>query len=370
MRLPDISPRHRRLVRAIAIAGTSGLALVRRRDFAPEQDRAVRLANAIANAGLTWVVGTQAYAGPLDGEFDLGEALGAADGKAGQPVRYSAENPSEQAERSQALRNLATALASGAVSWATWRPTQNIADAIDRRLPVGVGRGLGAAASGSFVAACAALLDKFEETESIEDFDYAPVEIELPEHLRGAVDGLLTQPHPVSTEAASAVRSQFDAARFFVWVSYSRRQYPGDGPLTLNAQQLADLLSEEEVSTIDVYPEDSSPRVVPGHQTYPVVGIQDTEASARRELTLDIVDGRLSSLNLFASDDGSQPRTTSDLPSAAKPGALYPLGLDAGADNAGYLSSFEIEDEEIDEDILTLAQWPSLEQLSFSADGQ
>lgn len=366
MRFPNIPVRHRSLVRAIAVAGTSGLAMVRRRDFAPEHDRVARLGNAVANAGLTWLVGTKAFAGPIDGDFDLGAVFGTADEDAGQPARYSTVDPTEQAEKALAFRNLTTAFASGAFSWALWHPTQSFADTIDAKFPAGFGRGLGAAASGTFVAACAALLDKFEEHDQIEDLEYAPVEIELPEHIRGAVNQLLAQPHPVSAEAAETARAQFKSARFFVWVAYSRAQHPGDEPITLDARQLAELLRDEDVSNIDVYPEESSALFVPAQQTYPVVGIQDAGASARLELTLDIVDGRLSSLNLFAADSDSPPRTSAELPTAAKSGTLHPLGL--GGDGDGYLSSFEVEDEEFDDGPLTLAQWPEPNQLTFVAD--
>ncbi|WP_193078438.1 hypothetical protein [Brevibacterium aurantiacum] len=366
MHLPDISPRHRSLVRAIAVAGTSALALVRSRDFAPEHDRAARLGNAVTNAGLTWIVGTKAFAGPLDGEFDLGAVWGPGEEDEGQAVRYSTVDPRKQAEKAQSFRNLTTAFASGAFSWALWHPTQNFADTIDAKFPTGFGRGLGAAASGTFVAACAALLDKFEEHDQIEDLEYAPVEIELPEHIRGAVNQLLAQPHPVSAEAADTARAQFKSARFFVWVTYSRTQHPGDEPITLDARQLAELLRDEDVSNIDVYPEASSALIVPAQQTYPVVGTQDADASARLELTLDIVDGRLSSLNLFGTDADSPPRTSAELSTAAKSGTLHPLGL--GGDGVGYSSSFEVEDEEFDDGPLTLAQWPEPNQLTFVAD--
>lgn len=368
MRLPDISPRHRRLTRAIVCAGTSGLALVRRRDFAPEHDRAARLGNAIANAGLTWLVGTRAFAGPLDDEFDFGAAFGAVAERAGEPAQYSTADPTEQTEKARAFRNLTAAFASGAFSWALWHPTQNIVDAIDAKLPTGFGRGLGAAASGAFVAASAALFDRFEEYDQIDDLEYAPIEIELPDHIRAALDRLLTQPHPVSAGATEAVRAQFETARFFVSVGYSPSQHPGDEPVTLNAQQLAELLQNEEISTIDIYPEATSPLIVPAHQTYPVVGIQDTEASARLELTLDIIDGRLSSLNLFAADADLPPQSSADLPPAGKPGTLYPGGLERDSGAGGYSSSFEIVDEEFDEEIITLDQWPGPDQLTFRAD--
>lgn len=363
MRLPDISPRHRSLVRAIAVAGTSGLALVRSRDFAPEHDRAARLGNAVANAGLTWIVGTRAFAGPLEGEFDFGELWGTVDEDAGQPARYSTVDPTEQAERARAFRNLTTAFASGAFSWALWHPTQNFVDTIDAKFPSGFGRGLGAAASGAFAAACAALLDKFEEHDQIEDQEYAPVEIELPEHIRKAVDQLLAQPHPVSAGAAEAVRAQFDSARFFVSVTYSRTQHPGDGPINLSAQELSALLDDEDITTIDVYPEASAPLIVPKNQTYPVAGIQDTDVPAPLELRLEIVDGLLSRIDLCAVDEDSPAHNSDDLPRSGRTGTLYPLGLDGDVD--GDSSSLEIEDEEFDEPPLTLARWPGPKQLRF-----
>lgn len=363
MRLPDISSRHRSLVRAIAVAGTSGLALVRSRDFAPEHDRAARLGNAIANAGLTWIAGTRAFAGPLDGDLDFGAVWGAGEVDAGQPARYSTVDPREQAESARTFRNLTTAFASGAFSWALWHPTQNFADTIDAKFPSGFGRGLGAATSGAFVAACAALLDKFEERDQIEDQEYAPVEIELPEHIRKAVEQLLAQPHPVSAEAAEAVRAQLNSARFFVSVTYSRTQHPGDDPITLDSQQLSALLDDEDITTIDVYPEASAPLIVPKNQTYPVVGVQDTDAPIPLELSLDIVDGFLNRIDLSIVDDDSPAHNSDDLPRSATPRTLYPLGLDGDED--GDSSSFEVEDEDFDGSPLTLDQWPGPEQLRF-----
>ncbi|SMX77209.1 hypothetical protein [Brevibacterium sp. FME17] len=369
MRFPDIPLRHRRLVRAIAVAGTSGLALVRRRDFAPEHDRAARLGNAIANAGLTWIAGTRAFAGPDESELDLGAAFGAVGSEAGQPARYSTVDPMEQEERTRTFRNLTTAFASGALSWALWHPTQDFVDRIDAKFPAGFGRGLGAGASGAFVAGGAALLDKFAELDQAEYWENAPVEIELPEHIRGAVDQLLAQPHPVSAESAEAVRAQFDSARFFVWVTYSRTQHPGDDPITLDPQQLSALLDVEDITTIDVYPEASARLVVPKNQTYPVTGVQDVagihdaEGAAPQELRLEIADGLLSRIDLNAVDEDSPARSSDDLPGSERPGMLYPLGLDGDVD--GYLSRYEMEDEEFDAMPLTLDRWPGPKQLRF-----
>ena len=111
-------------------------------------------------------------------------------------------------------------------------------------------------------------------------------------------------------------------------------------------------------------PEASSALIVPAQQTYPIIGAQDADASGATGAGCDIVDGRLSSLNLFGTDADSPP--SAELSTAAKSGTLHPLGL--GGDGVGYSSSFEVEDEELDDGPLTLAQWPEPNQLTFVAD--
>src|SRR5699024_12441834 len=47
-----------RLVRTIATAGTGALALVRRRDVVADNEHLLRLGTALADAGLTWLTGS------------------------------------------------------------------------------------------------------------------------------------------------------------------------------------------------------------------------------------------------------------------------------------------------------------------------
>ncbi|UVI37055.1 hypothetical protein [Brevibacterium spongiae] len=377
MRFPDIPPRHRRLVRTVTAVGTAALALVRRRDVAAEHETALRFATSLANAGLTWFAGTRAFADSDFGELDLGG--GRRD--AGAPARYQTWEPTSEDElspfeaedaRAKAFRNACVAAASGLVSWAAWTPAENIAEAIDAKLPAGLGRWLGAGASGGFVAVAPILIDRLQDLDAtgLQDLDYAPVEIELPSHIRESVNLLLSQPHPVTQDTAEAVAEQLETARFFVWVDYPRAEYPGNERIVLDADQLAEVLRDEDIERIDVYPAASSPRVVPGTQTYPVVGIrdsadQDPGVSAATELSLSIVNGYVDAIWFSAPD--SEVSVSDDLPDASVPGTLHPEGLVQESEDAGYSSSFEVFDE--DDYTTVLATWPGPDQLSFRAEG-
>lgn len=231
------------------------------------------------------------------------------DANAGQPA--DSYDPDawwhEQADVwSPAFLNAATAVATGAASWALWPMTQRIVEAVDAKLPPGAGRGLGAAASGGLVALTAAVIDAIEAwADDDEETDWGPVEIELPIHIRESVELLLSQSHPVSQVGAEVVREQFDSAQFFVWVTYPNSLRSGDEPVALDPQQLTELFDGEDVTWIDVRPAGSTPTAVPATQTYPVSGTTDggspsdggptsgggSTGSVR--LRLDIVDGRL-----------------------------------------------------------------------------
>ena len=377
MRFPDIPPRHRRIVRTVTTVGTAALALVRRRDVPAEHETALRFATSLANAGLTWFAGTRAFADTDGIELDLGGGRR----NAGVPVRYQTWEPSSDDEgspfeaedaKAKAFRNACVAAASGLVSWAAWTPIENIADVIDAKLPTGLGRWLGAGASGGFVALTPVLLDKLQDLDAtgLEDLEYAPVEIELPTHIRESVNLLLSQPHPIGQTTAEAVSEQLDTARFVVWVNYPRTEYPGNEPITLAPDKLAEVIGDEDIERIDVYPSASSPRVVPGTQTYPVVGIRDTMdkepgATSVMELSLSIVNGYLDGISFSAPD--SEVRVSDDLPADSVPGTLHPEGLEQESDDAGYWSSFEIIDEE--EQSTMLATWPAPDQLTFRTDG-
>ena len=181
---------------------------------------------------------------------------------------------------------------------------------------------------------------------------------------------LLSQPHPIGQTTAEAVSEQLDTARFVVWVNYPRTEYPGNEPITLAPDQLAEVIGDEDIERIDVYPSASSPRVVPGTQTYPVVGIRDTMdkepgATSVMELSLSIVNGYLDGISFSAPD--SEVRVSDDLPADSVPGTLHPEGLEQESDDAGYWSSFEIIDEE--EQSTMLATWPAPDQLTFRTDG-
>jgi hypothetical protein len=377
MRFPDIPPRHRRLVRAATAAGTAALALVRRRDVAAEHETALRFATSLANAGLTWLAGTRAFADPDFVELDFG--FGRRD--AGESARYQLWEPTSEDELSpfeaedanaKVFRNACVAAASGLASWTAWTPAENIAEIVDAKLPTGLGRWLGAGLSGGFVAAAPILIDKLQDAHGtgLEDLDYAPVEIELPSHIRESVNLLLSQPHPLAQATADALAEQLDTARFFVWVNYPRAEYPGDEPTTLDADQLAEVLQDEDIERIDVYPAASSPRVVPGTQTYPVIGIRDRVnqepgVTAEKELRLSTVNGCLDAISFSAAD--FDVSVSDDLPEGSVPGTLHPEGLDQESEDAGYWSSFEIVDE--DDHMTVLATWPAPDQLTFRVDG-
>lgn len=390
MRLPDIPLRHHRTVRTAAALGTGALALVRRRDVPAERQTGLRAGTALANAGLTWLTGSSAFLGRVGGSSGIDEFLELFTSRDSGPVRY-ASSPAhisdvgaldgdadadtwwdEQASvTSPAFLNAVTAAAAGAASWAVWPLTERLAEKIDEKLPSGVGRGLNAVVNGGLVALTAVLIDKVENwDDDVEDLDFAPVEIELPSHIRESVNLLLSQPHPVAQAAAEAVAEQLDTARFFVWVTYSRTEYPGNEPIILDPDRLAEIIRDEDIESIDVYPTASSPRVVPGTQTYPVVGIrrsadQDGGETVERELSLSIVNGYLDAISFSATD--SDVSVSDDLPGGSVPGTLHPEGLEQESDDAGYSSSFEILDE--DEHMTVLATWPAPEQLSFRADG-
>ncbi|MCF2571592.1 hypothetical protein [Brevibacterium sp. UCMA 11754] len=364
MRLPDIPERHRRLTRIIAAAGTGALALVRRRDFAQEHEPAARLANAIASTGLTWLSGTLAFAGRIGDEFDPGELFGAFGADAGIPARYSTVNESaeeDEAAKVQAFLNATTAAASGVISWTLWNPTQNIADAIDARLPAGLGRGLGAAASGSLVAVCAAVIDRFEVQSDVDEIDFAPVEVGLPDQIRECVHRLLDQPHPLSQRSAETVRRQFDSARFFVDVSYPRRHHPGESPIVLDDRQLAELLTDVDFSFIDVYPATAEDTTIPATQTYPVSAVHNG-----LELRLEISAGCLRRITFDEPFPAESLLFSEDLPSGTGPGTLHPNGLEEHSEEAGYQSRIEITDDEDETALGTV--WPNPADLTFRTD--
>src|SRR5699024_7042195 len=187
MRLPDIPLRHQRLVRTIATAGTGALALVRRRDITADNEPLLRLSTALAPAGRVPVRDARAD----DRHTHEGALPDSYDSDAWWDEHADVWSP--------AFLNAATAVATGAVSWALWPMTQRIVEAVDAKLPPGVGRGLGAAASGGLVALTAAGIDAIEAwADDDEESDWGPVEIELPSHIRESVELLLSQPHPVS----------------------------------------------------------------------------------------------------------------------------------------------------------------------------
>src|SRR5699024_6795241 len=273
--------------------------------------------------------------------------------------------------------NAAPAVATGAVSWALWPMAQRIAEAVDAKLPPGVGRGLGAAVSGGLVALTAAGIDAIETwAEDDEESDWGPVEIELPTHIRESVELLLSQPHPVSPAGAEAVREQFDSAQFFVWVTYPNSLRSGDEPIALDPQQVTELLDGEDVTWIDVRPAASTPTAVPATQTYPVSGTTDggspnddgltsgggSTSSAR--LSLDIVDGRLRRLGLSDMDDEAGDMLTPAALRDSVPGTLHPEKDDdiTGCSCSGIGAC--------DEEARTLERWPHPEALTVRVDGQ
>ena len=391
MRLPDIPLRHQRLVRTVATAGNGALALVRRRDVVADNEHLLRLGTALADAGLTWLTGSTAYLGKTAGSSgirDVVEAFAPADSG---PVRYSRADDRHAHEGalpdsydsdawwdehadvwSPAFLNAATAVATGAVSWALWPMTQRIVEAVDAKLPPGVGRGLGAAASGGLVALTAAGIDAIEAwADDDEESDWGPVEIELPSHIRESVELLLSQPHPVSQAGAEAVREQFDSAQFFVWVTYPNSLRSGDEPVALDPQQLTELVDGADATWIDVRPAASTPTVVPATQTYPVSGATDAASTAEGGrtssvgLSLDIVGGRLRGLHLSDMDDEADDDIlTADALSVSVPGTLHP---EKDVDIAD--CSFP-ETGACDEQTRTLERWPHPEDLTVRVDGE
>lgn len=406
MRLPDIPHRHHRFVRTTAALGTGALALVRRRDVSAEYQGSLRGATALANAGLTWLTGSRAFLGKVGGSSGIDEFLGAFSTRGSGPVRY-ASSPAhisdigaldgdadadtwwdEQASvTSPAFLNAVTAAAAGAVSWALWPATERLAEAIDAKLPTGVGRGLNAAVNGGLVALTAVLIDRIEDwAGDVDEEDYAPLEIELPAHIRETVEALLAQRHPNAPATAEAIREQFSSAQFFVWVAYPDSLHSGDEPVVLDPDQVEQLLADEDIRSIDVRPRASGSGVVPARHTYPVTGVtgsssaladaddagdHSTVSTGQLELSLEIVDGRLSSVDLSEVD--AEPFADEPPASAlagSVPGTLHPQRFDD--EEFGCSSSFEVTDVDdgaVDDDILTLERWPRPDELTFRTDG-
>lgn len=385
MRLPDIPQRHHRIVRTAATLATASLALVRSRDVSVENQRYLRLGTALATGGLTWLTGTTAFLGKVGGSSgidDFGEYF---TGRGTGPVRYwnevGADDTTERPEdghdsetwwderadlKSPTFLNAATAAAAGAAGWALWPWTENLVEAVDKRLPKGVGRGLNALLSGGLVALSGAAIDTVGSwADDGEESNWAPVEIELPAHIRESVDLLLSQPHPNSPSTAEAVRNQFDSAQFFVWVVYPDSLHSGDEPVRLDSQQLAQVLEGDDITSIDVRPRHASSSIVPAMHTYPVTGI-----AGDRELSLEIIDGRLTRLDLdepMADADGDM--LTAEALRDSVPGTLHP-DTTGDEDGVGYSSSLEITDGDFDEQVHSLESWPRPEELSIRVDGQ
>src|SRR5699024_2797224 len=156
MRLPDIPLRHQRLVRTIATAGTGALALVRRRDVVADNEHLLRLGTALADAGLTWLTGSTAYLGKTAGSSGIRDVVEGFEPAGSRTGRYSRAECRQRLEGarpdsyesdawwdehadgwSPAVPNAATAVATGAVSWALWPMTQRIVEAVDAKLPPG-----------------------------------------------------------------------------------------------------------------------------------------------------------------------------------------------------------------------------------------
>ncbi|MGC2940369.1 MULTISPECIES: hypothetical protein [unclassified Brevibacterium] len=392
MRLPDIPQRHHRIVRTAATLAATSLALVRRRDVSADDQRYLRLGTALATGGLTWLTGTTAFLGKVGGSSGIDDFVDYFTGRGTGPVRYSTEAAAdlsagqlesdfdpeawweENADlKSPSFLNAAAAVAAGAAGWALWPVSENLVEAVDHRLPTGVGRGLTALISGGLVALTAAAIETVGSwADAGEETHWAPVEIELPAHIRESVDLLLSQPHPNSPETAEAVREQFVSAQFFVWVAYPDSLHSGDEPVLLDSQQLAQALEGDDIVSIDVRPRDVSSSIVPAMHTYPVTGIVGTSDRSEDgvELSLEIVDGRLNRIDL-----GEQTvDTDADMLTAAAlrdsvPGTLHPEKT-GDEDGAGYWSSLEITDGAFDEQVHTLETWPRPEELSIRVDGQ
>src|SRR5699024_429816 len=142
--------------------------------------------------------------------------------------------------------------------------TQRIVEAGDAKLPPGVGRGLGAAATCGPVALTAAGIDAIEaRADDDEASEWGPVDIEPPSQIRESVERLLSRPHPNFHAGTDAVRAQLDSAQFFVCVTYPNSLRSGDDPIALVPQQLTEPLDSEDVTWIDVRPAASAPTAVP-----------------------------------------------------------------------------------------------------------
>ena len=403
MRLPDIPLRHHRIVRTTAAFGTGALALVRRRDVPAQHRGSLRAGTALANAGLTWLTGSSAFLGRVGGSSGLDEFLEFFTSRGSGPVRYASVPASDfgvealagdheqdawwhehASVTSPAFLNAVTAAAAGAASWAMWPLTERLAEKIDEKLPRGVGRGLNAAVNGGLVALAAVLIDKIDDwADDVEDGRWAPLEIELPAHIRESVEALLSQPHPNSPSTAEAIREQFASAQFFVWVSCPDALHSSDEPVVLDPEQVEQLLEDEDIVSIDVRPDESAPSATPARHTYPVTGttgsIGDEDgavgpgdragmSTGRLELTLDIVDGRLTSVDLSEVDDEPfADMLTAEALRESVPGTLHPDNLDD--EDGGQSSSFEITDSEFEDVARTLERWPRPDEYTFRTDG-
>lgn len=390
MRLPDIPLRHHRLVRTAAAMGTGALALVRRRDVSADNQNRLRTATAFATAGLTWLTGSSAFLGKTAGSSGLDEFLELFSNRGSGPARYATEPSSafdfgepvgdgdsdswwgnDATVKSPAFFNAAAAVAAGAASWALWPLTERLAENVDSRLPPGVGRGLNAVVNGGLVALTAVLIDTIDDwTDDYEELNCAPVEIELPVHIHESVELLLSQPHPNSPATAEAVREQLASAQFFVWITYPDSLHTGDEPIVLEPEQVAALLEDEDIVSIDVRPDGASPPVVPARHTYPVTGITGSaETADGLQLRLEIDDGRLNSLDLSEPDeDPFEDMLTAGALRASVPGTLHP-GKTDDEDEGAYISSLEITDEVFDDEVRSLERWPRPEALHFRVDG-
>lgn len=392
MRLPDIPLRYHRIARSAATLAATSLALVRRRDVSPDNQRYLRLGTALATGGLTWLTGTTGFLGKVGGSSGIDDFLDYFTGRGTGPVRYSTEFAADNSVgklegdsdpeawwdenadlKSPTFLNAATAVAAGAASWALWPVSENVVEAVDNRLPKGVGRGLNALISGGLVALTAAAIDTVGSwADDGEEVNWAPIEIELPAHIRESVDLLLSQPHPNSPDTAEAVREQFASAQFFVWVTYPASFHSGDEPVLLDSEQLKQVLEGEDIVSIDVRPRAVSPTIVPAMHTYPVTGIVGTSDRAEDgvQLSLEIVDGRLNRLDLgepIVDTDGDM--LTAAALHDSVPGTLHPERT-GEEDTAGYWSSLSITDEAFDEQVRTLDTWPRQEELRIRIDGQ
>lgn len=379
MRLPNIPARHRRAVRIIVTIGTGALALVRRRDFIPAHREAARVGTAVANAGLTWAAGTTAFvcqnnhsgdSATWDNDF-VDNAEDTDFGRLASTSDPDSWWDSGTTWRSQSAANAATTIATGVASWALWPLTERLAEAVDSRLPRGLGRGLNAVVNGGLVALTAVLIDTIDDwTDDYEELNCAPVEIELPAHIRESVQLLLSQPHPNSPATAEAIREQLASAQYFVWVTFPDSLHTGDESIVLDPEQVTALLEDEDIVSIDVRPNSASPRVVPARHTYPVTGVTGSvETADGLQLSLEIDAGRLNSLDLSELDeDPLEDILTAGALRDSVPGTLHPERTD-DEDDGAYISNLEITDEAFDDAVRSLERWPRPEELHFRVDG-